>query len=157
MSKKLNLFDQFMNLIRYFLYNLSNSKYFIGLAMIFLNLGSRYVEINLSKSQEMFIRNIAREILVFTMAFIGTRDIVTSLVLTGIFIILANFVFNENSKFCILPDKYKNMKTALDIDGNNQVSQEEINKAIEILNKAKQEENLNAHLTMINSMENNTY
>ena len=144
-------------LINNFLQNLSNNKYFIGLAMIFLNLGSRYVEVNLSSGQEMFVKSIAREVLIFTMAFIGTRDIVASLILTGSFIILANYVFNEDSNFCMLPEKYKNIEKVLDRDGDNQISQEEINRAVQILEKAKKQEDLNAHLTMINSMENNVY
>jgi hypothetical protein len=141
----------------HFLQNLSNNKYFIGLAMIFLNLGSRYVEVNLSSGQEMFIKSIAREVLIFTMAFIGTRDIVASLILTGSFIILANFVFNEESNFCMLPEKYKNIEKSLDLNGDNQISQEEINKAVKILEQAKKQEDINAHLSMINSMENNVY
>ena len=140
-----------------FLENLSNNKYFIGLAMIFLNLGSRYVEVSLSDGQERFVKSIAREVLIFTMAFIGTRDIATSLILTGAFIILANYVFNENSNFCMLPEKYKKIEKALDRDGDNQISQDEINKAVQILEQAKKQENMNAHLTMLNAMETNSY
>ena len=124
----------------HFLQNLSNNKYFIGLAMIFLNLGSRYVEVYLSSGQEKFVKSIAREALIFTMAFIGTRDITASLILTGAFIILANYVFNEESKFCVIPKYWsKKMKQAIDTDGDGQLSDEEIEHAIHILQKAKQD------------------
>ena len=42
---------------------LNNSKYFTGIMMILLNIGSRFVEIKFSDSMESFIRyNIAREV-----------------------------------------------------------------------------------------------
>ena len=44
----------------HFLNNLSTSKLFLGIMMIFMNLGSRYIEIKLTKGQEMIIKNIAR-------------------------------------------------------------------------------------------------
>ena len=144
-------------LINHYLSNLSNNKYFIGLVMIFLNLGSKYVEIKLSDNQERFIKKIAREVLIFTIAFMGTRDIVSSLILTGIFIILANYIFNENSSFCILPEKFKKLESVINRNNDNFISQDEINKAIQILDKAKRQEALSTQFTMINSLENNIY
>ena len=48
---------------------LNSSKYFTGIMMILLNIGSRFVEIRLSDSMESFIKyNIAREMLIFTIA-----------------------------------------------------------------------------------------
>jgi hypothetical protein len=143
--------------INYYLASLSSNKYFIGLVMIFLNLGSKYVEINLSTNQERFIKGIAREVLIFTIAFMGTRDIVASLVLTGIFIILANYIFNENSNLCILPEKLKKLESAINRNNDNIISPDEINKAIEILDKAKKQEALNTQMAMINSLQNNIY
>ena len=85
---------------------LNNSKLLSGLAMIVLNIFSKYVELNISKSQEAYIRNsITREILIFTVIFVGTRDIIISLLLTAAFIILSNTVFNEKSRFCVMPQR----------------------------------------------------
>ena len=36
---------------------LNNSKFFAGLVMIMLNIGSKYVTIELSKSQEAYLKN----------------------------------------------------------------------------------------------------
>jgi len=146
------MFDTINNYLK----ELSSSKYFIGLAMIFLNLASRFFELRLSPGQEHFIKSISREALIFTIAFMGTRDIVTSFILTGIFIILANFVFNEDSKYCVLPEKYKQMSKVLDINKDNLVSQTEINDAISILEKAKRQDTLNNQMNMIGSLEHNT-
>ena len=108
--------------------------------MIFMNLGSRYIEIKLTKGQEMIIKNIAREVLIFTIAFMGSRDIIVALGLTAVFIILSNFIFNENSKYCILPKKYKKLESVIDTDGDGEISKEELEKAYKILEKAKNKE-----------------
>ena len=112
-----------------FLNNISTNKLFIGLMMIFMNLGSRYIEIKLTKGQEMILKNIAREVLIFTIAFMGSRDIFIALVITAVFIILSNFVFNENSKYCLLPEKYKKLTKVIDTNNDGKVSQEELDKA----------------------------
>ena len=116
--------------------NLNTNKLFIGLMLIFANLGSRYVEIKLTKGQEMFIKNIAREVLIFIIAFVGSRDIFVALTITAVFIVLSNFVFNENSRFCVFPKKYKKLINELDTNKDGKVSKEELDKALEILKKA---------------------
>jgi uncharacterized membrane protein len=117
---------------------LNNSKYFTGIMMILLNIGSRFVEIKFSDSMESFIRyNIAREVLIFTMAWMGTRDIVVALVLTASFMVLAEFLLNHKSNYCILPDKYKYLNVDTNQDGK--ISDSEINKAIETLEKARKQ------------------
>lgn len=132
---------------------IGSHKMFIGVAMILLNLISRYVELRLSKGQEMFLRNVGREILIFVVAFMGTRDIVIALILTGIFIILANYVFNEESKFCILPKNLKNLSSALDKNNDGVVSQKEVEDALKLLDKAKKQDKLHNQMNMINSLD----
>lgn len=146
----LKSFKQFS--VNKFLNNISTNKLFIGLMMIFMNLGSRYIEIKLTKGQEMILKNIAREVLIFTIAFMGSRDIFIALIITAVFIILSNFVFNEKSKFCVLPEKYKKFVDVIDTDGDGKVSQEELEKAYEILKKAGEEEQLNNKINMLNNM-----
>lgn len=138
--------------INNFFYNISTSKLFIGLMMIFMNLGSRYIEIKLTKGQEMILKNIAREVLIFTIAFMGSRDIFISLVITAVFIILSNFVFNENSKYCVLPHKYKKLANVMDTDGDGKVSQEELDKAYDILKRAGEQEQLHNKINMLNNI-----
>ena len=124
------------NYLKYYK-NINSSKLLSGLAMIILNLFSKYVELNLSKSQEAYIRNaITREILIFTVIFVGTHDIITSLLLTAAFIILSNTIFNERSKFCVMPEKYKKLDKVLDTNKDNDISDIEIEKARDILYRA---------------------
>ena len=83
--------------------DLNNNKYFTGIMMIILNLGSRFLVMELSDSQEQLLSNkIIRRFIVFTVVFIATRDIYVSLIVTAIFIILVSGLFNENSRFCIV-------------------------------------------------------
>ena len=123
-------FDIFMN-------DLGTNKLLIGVFMIFMNIGSRYIELKLTKGQEMILKNIAREILIFTIAFVATKDLIMSFTITAIFIILANFVFNEKSKYSILPEKYKKLASLIDTNNDNVISENEINKAYDILKKAR--------------------
>ena len=124
-----------LNLI---LKTLNSSKFFGGIMMIILNLGSKYISIKFSKSQEEYIRNfLGRQVLIFAISFVATKDVLISLALTSIFIVLTDHLFNEESSFYILPHKLKILEDAIDIDKNNHISNEEINKAIKLLNDAQ--------------------
>ena len=117
---------------------LNNSKFFAGLVMIMLNIGSKYVTVELSKSQEQYLKNhIGRQLLIFAISWMGSRDILIALALTAIFTILTDHLFNEESKFCVIPKKYRHYEHLLDLDKNNVVTDDEIKKAQEILEKAK--------------------
>ena len=39
----------------------------------------------------------------------GTRDLIIALVLTAVFVVLADYGLNANSKCCIMPEKYRVM------------------------------------------------
>jgi hypothetical protein len=132
-----------------FLDVLNSSKYFTGVMMILLNIGSRFVEIKLSDSMEAYIKyNVAREVLIFTMAWMGTRDIVVALTLTAVFVILSEFLLNNKSKFCVLPDKY--LRINVDTNKDGIISDSEINKAIETLEKAKKQKEKERNLNLLN-------
>jgi hypothetical protein len=71
----------------------------------------------------------------------GTRDIYTSLILTAVFTVLSDHLFNEESPYCIVPKKFRVLANIIDTNNDNEVSEEEINNAISILEKAKRENN----------------
>ncbi len=63
---------------------LNNSKFFAGLVMIMLNIGSKYVTIELSKSQEAYLKNsVGRQILIFAISWMGDWDREEELGLAG--------------------------------------------------------------------------
>ena len=127
---------------------LNSSKYFTGIMMILLNIGSRFVEIKLGSSMESFIKyNVARELLIFTIAWMGTRDIIVSIILTASFVVLSEFLLNHKSRFCVLSDKYKTINVDANSDGV--ISDSEINKAIETLEKAKKQKEKNRNLNLL--------
>jgi len=119
---------------------LNNSKFFAGVVMILLNVGSKFISIQFSKSTEEYLKmNVTKQLLVFAMAWMGTRDIYTSLVLTAVFTILSDHIFNEESPYCCVPEKYRILSTLVDENKDGVVTEEEINNAIVILEKAKKE------------------
>lgn len=131
--------------------SLNNSKFFAGLVMIMLNIGSKYITIELSKTQEEYLKNhVARQVLIFAISWMGTRDILMSLALTAVFVVLTEFLFNENSNFCVIPIEYRKYKDVLDLNGDGVVTPDEIKKAEELINKAKKQQSKTAmlkHLT----------
>jgi hypothetical protein len=104
-----------------------------------LNIGSKYITVKLSKSQEAYVRNyILRELLIFSVCWMGTRDIYTSLILTAVFFVLTQHLFNEDSQYCILPKKYREFHL-FDTNEDGEVSPQEINDAVNLLTKAKKQ------------------
>ena len=132
--------------------SLNTSPFLAGLAMIILNIGSKYIEIGLSKTQEQAIRNsIAREVLIFTIVFVGTKDVVMSILMTAAFIIMADFLLNANSRYCICPSYMRRLAMEVDLNGDDVISEQEEEKAIEILRKAKEQKKKKqqAHFTSL--------
>lgn len=135
-----------------YLKSLNNSKFFAGLVMIMLNIGSKYVTVELSKSQEEYLKNnIGRQILIFAISWMGSRDILIALALTAIFTILTQHLFNEESALCIIPRKYRNYEHLLDLDSNNEVTDEEIRKATEVLEKVRKKNERREQLRNLNN------
>ena len=58
-----------------------------------------------------------REVLIFSMAWMGTRDIIVALILTASFVILSDFLLNAKSNLCILPNKEQYIKVDTNKDG----------------------------------------
>ena len=121
---------------------LNNSKFFAGVVMILLNVGSKFISIQFSKSTEEYLKfSLSKQLLVFAMAWMGTRDIYTALGLTAVFVVLSDHLFNEDSKFCVVPDYMRVLPSLIDTTGDGIISDEEINSAIAVLEKAKKEKN----------------
>ena len=119
---------------------LNNSKFFAGIIMILLNVGSKFISIQFSKSTEEYLKmNVTKQLLIFAMAWMGTRDIYIALVLTAVFTILSDHLFNEESPYCCVPDKYRVLAKLVDKNSDGDISEQEINNAIAILEKAKRD------------------
>ena len=114
-----NSFDYLNNHIMY----LNNSKFFAGIIMILLNVGSKFITVQFSKSTEEYMKyTVTKQLLVFSMAWMGTRDIYTSLALTAIFTILSEHLFNEESSLCVVPHEYRVLHKLIDTNDDGIVS-----------------------------------
>jgi hypothetical protein len=122
---------------------LNSSKFFAGCVMILLNVVSKFITIQFSKSTEEYLKmTVTKQILVFAMAWMGTRDIYAALGLTAIFVVLSDHLFNEESAFCIVPHHYRvlsKLEASVDENKDGAVSEDEINSAIAVLEKAKKD------------------
>jgi hypothetical protein len=84
--------------------NVNDNKYFIGLMMILVNIGSRFIIGELSESQKNLINDkLLRRLFIFGVFFMATRDIISSLVLTIMFVLLVSELFNEDSEYSLFP------------------------------------------------------
>ncbi|MDB4345555.1 hypothetical protein OAA43_00605 [bacterium] len=118
--------------------SLNSNKFFAGIVMLILNLGSKFITIKFSASQEAYLRNsVGRQLLIFAIAWIGTKDIYYSLAITAIFVVLADYLFNEDSDWCVLSDNFKALKSEIDLNGDGIISDDELNKAIKTLQSYK--------------------
>lgn len=127
-----------LNILRSVAHNINTSKFFAGFVMIMLNIGSKYITIKLSKSQEAYLRNtIARQLLIFSIIWMGTRDVLISIAMTGAFVVLTDHLFNEKSPYCIIPGHLRNYEELLDDDKDGHVTSEEVENAKRVLEKNK--------------------
>jgi len=138
-----NIFTPLWNGLSYLNHHvvyMNNSKFFAGIIMILLNVGSKFITIQFSKSTEEYMKyTVSKQILVFAMAWMGTRDIYTALGLTAIFTILSEHLFNEESGLCIVPHEYRVLHKLIDTNEDGVVSDKELADAVAILEKAKKE------------------
>jgi hypothetical protein len=119
---------------------LNNSKFFAGIIMILLNVGSKFITIQFSKSTEEYMKyTVTKQLLVFSMAWMGTRDIYTALGLTAIFTILSEYLFNEESSLCIVPYKYRVLHKLIDTNSDGNVTEVEVASAIAVLERANRD------------------
>jgi hypothetical protein len=78
---------------------LNTNPYFIGLMMLLLNLGGRFIGMEISKEQEkVFVNPWVRRALIFTVLFVATRNVFVALIMTIFVLLFLSFLFNENSE-----------------------------------------------------------
>ena len=76
---------------------LNDNKFFLGIMLLVLNIGSRHLVDEFSTNPEEYSRNIVlRRFAIFAVCFVGTRDLITSILLTAGFIIIAQGVSHRS-------------------------------------------------------------
>lgn len=82
---------------------LNTNKIFIGCAMLIMNLGSKYIAMDIGPGHERILKNeIFKKVILFCMVFVATRDIMTAIILTFAFTVVFNGLLNEKSRFSLL-------------------------------------------------------
>jgi len=142
-----NAFDSLDNVIAM----MNTSKIFAGIMILTLNIASKFVTIKLGRTMESYFKfTFSKQILVFAMAWMGTRDIYIALIISILFIIFSDYLFHEESPFCCLPDSFKNYH--LGLLENDQISDDEIKKAQDVLDRAAKQKNVNSDLNVDNPL-----
>jgi hypothetical protein len=139
----LKTFREMMQYLHDNILAMNQSKLFAGLIIIILNISSKFVTIRLSKTMEGYLKyTFSRDVLVFAMAWMGTRDIYTALFITAVFVLCMNFVCNEDSRFCMLPESFIDYHASKIDDPPEmpKISDQQIADAVSLLANAKKQQ-----------------
>ena len=91
-----------INPLDIFMTSLNSNPYFIGIMMLLLNIGGRFLSLEVSKGQEKFLSEpYVRRFLLFAVLFVATRNVMVAAGLTIIVVILLGYLLNENSDLCV--------------------------------------------------------
>ena len=104
---------------------LNSSKIFAGLMIIVLQISSRFVTIRLSKTMESYLKyTFSKQILIFAIAWMGTRDIYIALTIAILFSFVMDVLCNEDSQYCMLPTTFKDyhMQLAEEKEDDNDIT-----------------------------------
>jgi uncharacterized membrane protein len=141
--KSNNMFYQMFSYLHNHVQALNNSKLFAGLMIITLNIVSKFANFKLSKTLESYFKfTFSRQVLVFAIAWMGTRDIYIALLITCIFYFCTEYLFHEESSFFVLPESFKDYHISLlenETVNKDVVTDEDVRKAKEVLEKAKKQ------------------
>ena len=92
-----------------FLQIFNSNPYFIGVMMLVLNIGGRFISLEVTKKQEQFLQlPWVRRILIFTVLFVATRNIWVAFWTTVTVVLFLGYLFNENSALCLFGQGGKN-------------------------------------------------
>lgn len=83
-----------------YLKSLTSSPFFIGMMLLLLNVGSRFITHEFSDDDKEYSQNILlRRLAIFAVCFVGTRELVVSILLTAAFVVMAGGIFRGKGPF----------------------------------------------------------
>jgi hypothetical protein len=84
--------------------NINNNKYFWGFTLLMLNLGSKYLASDLGKFHEKVLNSdLVKRFILFSLFFVATKDVLTSLALTFVFTFIVYGFMDEQSPLSFVP------------------------------------------------------
>lgn len=151
-EKKAPVVATFFEYINNNIIALNQSKIFAGIMIIIINIASKFVTFKFSKTMESYLKfTFSRNVLVFAITWMGTRDIYIAILMTLLFIFIVDYLMNENSQLCCLPSSFINKHVAMLEGFNGKPSQEEIDNSKRILERAKAYDNTNIDNDVVDS------
>lgn len=142
MSKKENPLFSIYKIMNDAVSTINNSKIFAGIILIIINVCSKFVTFKFSPIMEAYLKyTFSKNVLIFSVVWIGTRDIYISIIITLLFIVASNYLFNEESDLCCLSESFTSYH--LSLIENDKVSEADIKKALGVLEKAKKQNDPN--------------
>ena len=75
-----------------------------GCLMLLMNIGGRYLQIELPKSLEYLFKKymILRWLIIFAISYVATKNVKISILLTLIFILVFKYLLNTDKKSCLI-------------------------------------------------------
>lgn len=129
MKQKESAISNLLGYMHNVIMRLNQSKIFAGIMIITLNIASRFVNIKLSNSMESYLKyTFSKQILIFAIAWMGTRDIYVALIIMLLYTLIMDVLFNEECAYCILPEQFTTYHEGLatmkktEEEGNNKKS-----------------------------------
>ena len=106
---------------------INDNKYIIGLTMIMLNIGARFIIDELDDDLRSLVTNAyIRRVVIFCSFFMATKDVFTSLILTIVFVIIIN-------EFLVTEKDEKGEKQQKKQEGGATFNKQELDKTIQKL------------------------
>jgi len=119
---------------------MNQSKIFAGLMIIILNIASKFVTISLPKTVESYLKfTFSRDLLVFAIAWMGTRDIYIAVGIVCLFILIVDYLCNEKSTFCILPENFVDLHVEKLDEMNESISAQDLQNIKNLAKKIESE------------------
>ena len=76
------------------------------LSLVVMNIGAKFLDIKLTDFQQKLIKNhIVQALILFSMVYIGSRDILKSIIIVAMIYLLIYVLLNENHQFNIYSKK----------------------------------------------------
>jgi hypothetical protein len=119
---------------------LNQNTYLSAVSMIFMNLGSRYISLDISAAQEKLLPNpIVRRITIFCILYVATRDVMMSCIILAIFIFVTGHILHEDSPLSVLPSSMRGGPGPEVNPGSESVTLEEYDRAKKIIDAYEHE------------------
>lgn len=136
-------------MLEYLLTSLNASKLFSVFIIFIMNIGSKYMAKDVPVAVDLIFENFwARMFVVFCVAFVSTRDIFMSLIITMLFILLFKYILNEKSSTCVIRKRIDDYKM-------NNISEQDVVRAYQVINEYNLIKNTNQNKQIDTNDEDN--